>query len=85
MNNDSKRYNREVQEPEIMTVQKSIPEHLEVPPTRDMKELSQNFSSQRKNLKKTSPRYNSNIDNNKMLKGESSPNKSIVSGLSIIS
>lgn len=52
-----------------------------------MKELSQNFQSQRKNLKLNSPRFTANMESSK-LKGDHSPNNnktSIVSGLSIIS
>ena len=59
-----------------------------VPTHRDMKELSQNFSSQRKVLKKNSPRFNASNIEGPRLKGDASPNNnkvSVVSGLSIIS
>lgn len=91
-NTGNKRYARgEVQQPEIIpTANKkaTTAAKQEVPASKDMKELSQNFSSQRKNLKLNSPRLNSNLESSK-LKGECSPNHnnktSIVSGLSIIS
>jgi hypothetical protein len=73
-----------------MAVKKFTTENLEVPPqNRDMKELSQNFSSQRKNLKKHSPRFSgNNMETHKHKTGDCSPpnNKvSVVSGISIIS
>jgi inorganic triphosphatase YgiF len=79
----NKRYQRETRP----SVKKFSTDNLDALPKKGMKELSQNFSSQRKTLKLQSPRFTGNMESSK-LKGDHSPNNnktSVVSGLSIIS
>ena len=94
-NQGNKRYKREHSEKEIQrpSVKKFTTENIDAPAKKDMKELSQNFSTHRKTLKLNSPRFTGNMESSK-LKGDHSPNNqannngnktSIVSGLSIIS